>query len=188
MPYSTPSASQYIQIRRLQSGINGKSASTKPSSKRANDTYEGYAGTALTTLPPNALTSNKFIPETGGGGGGGGIYTIDLNTRLGTTGQRYEGSFSIPDTSFTLRLGGTALLGHTIGSFAITIGAEIDVSTLEVSCQQASVRPPDVDKGITFIEFTVLNLTNIPEITSDIIFTGLKSGVTITIVAVGYSA
>lgn len=62
------SASQFIQIKRLQTGINGRIANTK--SKRANDTYEGYAGSSLVTLPPNTLLSNKFIvPESGGGGG-----------------------------------------------------------------------------------------------------------------------
>jgi hypothetical protein len=61
MPYLTPSAGQYIQIKRLQTGINGRIANTKPSEKRANDTYEGYAGRLLSTLPSNSLLSNKFI-------------------------------------------------------------------------------------------------------------------------------
>lgn len=72
-----PDSSQYIQIKRLQTGINGRIANTK--TKRGADTYEGYAGSFLATLPPNALLSNKFIvPETGGGGGGGDCDLVEV--------------------------------------------------------------------------------------------------------------
>ena len=64
MPYSTPSASQYIQIKRLQTGINGKASNSKSSNKKGSINhyaYDGYSGFGINRLPPNVLTSNKFL-------------------------------------------------------------------------------------------------------------------------------
>ena len=61
MPYQTPSASQYTMIKRLQTNITGKAA-LDPTKLRAPSAFGGYfAGLSLAALPPNAITSNKFI-------------------------------------------------------------------------------------------------------------------------------
>jgi len=122
MPYQTASASQYTMIKRLQAGLNGKTSNTKPANKKGGAdplSYDGYAGYSIPVLPPNAVTSNKFIVEP--------IlpiadYTINLNTNIGTTDQVFDGNFPIaPAKSFSFNVSNSALSGYKIQSFIICV-------------------------------------------------------------------
>lgn len=108
-----PSASQFIEIKRLQTGINGRIANTKP--KRGADTYDGYAGSGILTLPPNVLLSNKFIvPEESGGGGGGNCDLIEINFGKGT-------AYNDPCTNFVYQTNErVAMIGYTEDTSLLT--------------------------------------------------------------------
>ena len=185
-----PDTGQFIQLQRLQAAINGKLANTKPSSKRANDTYEGYAGSTLVTLPPNALLSNKFISETGGGGGGGGIYTVTLNTDLETGSQRFDGSISIPDSSFTLQFEGTDLLGYRITNFTITFNPMIQISFSNINTLSTGFYVNDVtdNKGATNILFQLSEPSDNVLTIGNIAFSNIPSGSILTLVSITYKA
>jgi hypothetical protein len=186
-----PSASQFIQIKRLQTGINGKLASTKTLNKRANDTYDGYAGTSLITLPPNALLSNKFIVTPGGGGGGGGgsaTYTITMNTALGTTDQKFEGSIPISDSTFTLHFEGTALSGYVITGFSVVFTPEVSITSFNIDTGRAGL---DINiiigKGVTDIQFSSATTPSTIQSIDDIVFSDIPASLTATNVIIIYA-
>lgn len=60
MPYQTPSASQFIQIKRLQS-TQTANVNTDPLKFRVPNRFDGYHQGIETKFGGNALLSNKFI-------------------------------------------------------------------------------------------------------------------------------
>lgn len=185
-----PDLSQYIQIKRLQTGINGRIANTK--TKRANDTYEGYAGSGLTILPPNALLSNKFIiPETGDGGGGGGepdcsnLYTLTLvmpdgdNIQLVST----TDEFTISASSFCIGFGGktTGGVGQTILGINLVFDTSATITASNISITpDTPIQDPVITTKDTIVTFPLTFVTPISDASGiKVAFSNITAPVTV---------
>lgn len=189
-----PSASQFIQIKRLQTGINGRIANTKQ--KRAADTYEGYAGSNISTLPPNVLLSNKFIveEESGGGGGGGNLNTYTLALIDDTITHKLQNdpgdTISITDSNFYLAFSGvTSVLPKKIISLTITLTSDFMFQDSNIILPPEvlidpiviSNKNPDVSIPINFNPYA-------DNISFNIEFVDIDSSLTITQVVVDYES
>jgi hypothetical protein len=100
MPYQTPSASEFIRYRRLQTLLRDKTVEDEKSKQAGvlRSNHGGYYAelSNMLVIPPNFLLSNKFIvPESGGGGGGGDTQFIEYTFESGY--QSLEPIGAIPE-------------------------------------------------------------------------------------------